>query len=141
MLRVLGQALVIGVFPLVAGILLDARLARAIYGDWLIGLGPFLGGLLVALFQEAARTPAAAALGWLCGRLLGPRAARVALASMLVGYLYEAVLRAAVDTLAQLTEPGYLLGRLAGAAAICALVIAVVRRVQRNLLDRSEKPY
>ena len=140
-LRVASQALVIGVFPLVFGILLDGRLVRLAFGDWLVGLGPFLGGLLVALLQEAARAPAAALLGWLGGRLLGPRAAAVVLASMAVGYLYEILLRLTLDTVARLGEPGYLLGRLAGAAAVCVLAIGLVRRVQRNLLDMSGKHY
>lgn len=140
-LRAASQALVIGVFPLVAGIMLDGRLARLAFGDWLNGLGPFLGGLLVALLQETARAPAAALLGWLGGRLLGPRATSVVLASMAVGYLYEVLLRLAVDTAVQLGEPGYLLGRLLGAVAVCLLAIGLIRRVQRNLLDRSGKHY
>jgi len=127
-LRAAAQATVLGVFPLVAGVLLERPLGDWLYGDWLLAAGPFLAGLLVALLQEAARLPAAALLGWLCGRLLAERAGPVVLASLLVGYLYYLLLRLMLDTASQLCEPGYLGGKLLGAAGICVLGVWLARR-------------
>jgi len=127
-LRALVLALVLGVFPLLVGAVLEWPLAERLFGDWLLRGGPWLAGLLVGLLQELARLPAAAVLGALAGRLLGQRAARLVLGALLVGYGYYLALRVLTGTAAQLAEPGYLLGKLLGVAGVCLLGVRLARR-------------
>jgi len=137
-LREIALAVVLGVLPLVAGILLG-RLVSGLYGDWLRAAGPALAGVLVGLLQELARLLPAVVLGWGCGWFLGRRGRRVALLALLAGYLYLLALRALTGTLAQLGEPAYLAGKLVGVLGVALVTVLAARHGARKLLDTRPK--